>query len=70
MGEWHTAVACCMSAYARFATARAYLVPSILPMGSKKPARIPLPYRILAIALALLFIGWMMFVYKPGAPPL
>ncbi len=39
-------------------------------MGSKKPARIPTLYRILAIALALLFIGWMMFVYKPGAAPL
>lgn len=39
-------------------------------MGSKKPSRIPLLYRILAIALALLFIGWMMFVYKPGAAPL
>jgi len=39
-------------------------------MGSKKPARIPMLYRILAIALALLFIGWMMFVYKPGATPL
>jgi cbb3-type cytochrome oxidase subunit 3 len=27
-------------------------------------------YRILAVALALLFIGWMMYVYKPGATPM
>jgi len=27
-------------------------------------------YRILAIALALLFISWMMFVHKPGATPM
>lgn len=39
-------------------------------MASKRPVRIPLLYRILAIALALLFIGWMMFVYKPGAAAL
>ena len=39
-------------------------------MGGKKPSRIPLHYRILPIALALLFIGRMMFVYKPGATPL
>jgi cbb3-type cytochrome oxidase subunit 3 len=39
-------------------------------MGSKKPARIPMLYRILAIALALLFIGWMMFVYRAGAAPM
>jgi hypothetical protein len=47
-----------------------YLVPTSLPMASKKPARIPMLYRILAIALVLLFIGWMMFVYKPGAAQL
>jgi hypothetical protein len=35
-------------------------------MGSKRPARIPLLYRFLAIALVLLFLGWMMFIYKPG----
>ena len=38
-------------------------------MGSKKPARIPLTYRILAIGLVLLFIGWMMLVYRAGAAP-
>jgi cbb3-type cytochrome oxidase subunit 3 len=39
-------------------------------MASKKPVRIPMLYRILAVALALLFIGWMIYVYKPGATPL
>jgi len=39
-------------------------------MTSKKPARIPLLYRILAIGLVLLFIGWMIYIYKPGAAPL
>jgi hypothetical protein len=48
----------------------AYLVPISIPMASKKPVHIPMLYRILAVALALLFIGWMMFVYKPGATPM
>ena len=39
-------------------------------MASKKPARIPIRYRILAIALVLLFLGWLMFVYDPGGPQL
>ena len=31
-------------------------------MASKKPAPIPLVYRLLAIFLGLLFIGWLMFI--------
>jgi hypothetical protein len=33
-------------------------------MASKNPARIPLRYRILAVALLLLFIGWMIFIQR------
>ena len=46
-----------------------YLAAKKTSMGSKKPARIPPIYRILAIGLALLFIGWMLFVYRAGATP-
>jgi hypothetical protein len=54
----------------RAGTSVAYLVPISVAMASKKPVHIPMLYRILAVALALLFIGWMMFVYKPGGTPL
>ncbi len=36
-------------------------------MASKRPARIPTLYRVIAITFVILLLGWMLFVYRPGA---
>jgi hypothetical protein len=36
-------------------------------MASKRPARIPVLYRVIAVLFVILMLGWMLFVYRPGA---